>query len=110
MEILIEAFLIIIVTLSFVLVSLTSEKQDLQSPQCTLCEKFFSNVNLKQSKFQEHFGNRHGGVDVVGHSENLCELKEPVLIKIVGGCEARTKLFYGCRSEKGWEPLNYRIQ
>jgi len=39
--------------------------EDLQKPQCMLCEPVFSNADLKHSKLEEHFNNRHGGPSLV---------------------------------------------
>ena len=36
-------------------------KDGTQRPQCVLCGTMFSNANLKPSKLDEHFKNRHGG-------------------------------------------------
>ena len=38
-----------------------TEKDGTQRPQCVLCCTTFSNANLKPSKLDEHFQNRHGG-------------------------------------------------
>ena len=40
-----------------------TEKDGTQRPQCILCSTMFSNANLKPSKLDEHFKNRHGGKD-----------------------------------------------
>ncbi|XP_045120470.1 protein ZBED8-like [Portunus trituberculatus] len=40
-----------------------TEKGGTQRPQCILCTTLFSNANLKPSKFDEHFKNKHGGRD-----------------------------------------------
>ena len=40
-----------------------TEKDGTQRPQCVLCGTMFSNSNLKLSKLDEHFKNRHGGVN-----------------------------------------------
>jgi len=41
---------------TFILFSFASKKnEDLQKPQCMLCETVFSNVNLKPFKLQKHF-------------------------------------------------------
>ena len=40
-----------------------TEKDGTQRPQCVLCGTMFSNSNLKLSKLDEHFRNRHGGVN-----------------------------------------------
>ena len=40
-----------------------TEKDGTQRPQCVLCGTMFSNSNLKPSKLDEHFKNRHGGVN-----------------------------------------------
>ena len=45
----------------------TGATEDLQKPQCIFCNVVFSSANLKPSKLQEHFNNRHGGADVAGH-------------------------------------------
>ncbi|XP_037779480.1 protein ZBED8-like [Penaeus monodon] len=57
--------------------------EDLQKPQCMLCGTVFSNANLKPSKLQEHFNNRHE------------ELIKPCVLEMattVLGNEARKKL------------------
>ncbi|XP_076373033.1 protein FAM200C-like [Tachypleus tridentatus] len=41
----------------------TTEKDGTQHPQCILCSTLFSNANLKPSKLDEHFKNKHGGRD-----------------------------------------------
>ncbi|XP_076352731.1 protein FAM200C-like [Tachypleus tridentatus] len=41
----------------------TTEKDGTQRPQCILCSTLFSNANLKPSKLDEHFKNKHGGRD-----------------------------------------------
>ncbi|XP_076315070.1 protein FAM200C-like [Tachypleus tridentatus] len=41
----------------------TTEKDGTQRPQCILCSTLFSNANLKPSKLDEHFQNKHGGRD-----------------------------------------------
>ena len=53
--------------------------EDLQRP-CMLCETVLSNANLKLSKLQKHFDNQCGSANVLGHDENVCKLKDPVLI------------------------------
>ncbi|KAK3885513.1 hypothetical protein Pcinc_010254 [Petrolisthes cinctipes] len=40
-----------------------TEKDGTQRPQCILCSTLFSNANLKPSKLDEHFKNKHGGRD-----------------------------------------------
>lgn len=40
---------------------------ELQKPQCILCNAVFSDANMKPSKLQEHFNNKHGGGGVEGH-------------------------------------------
>jgi len=40
-----------------------------------LCETVFSNANLKPSKLQELFENRHGGADFLGHAEQSLRAK-----------------------------------
>ena len=40
-----------------------TEKDGTQRPQCVLCGTMFPNSNLKPSKLNEHFKNRHGGVN-----------------------------------------------
>lgn len=40
---------------------------ELQKPQCILCDAIFSNTNMKPSKLQEHFNNKHGVGGVEGH-------------------------------------------
>ena len=40
-----------------------TEKDGTQRLQCVLCGTMFSNSNLKPSKLDEHFKNRHGGVN-----------------------------------------------
>ena len=37
------------------------EKDGLQRPQCVLCSIMFSNSNLKPSKLEENFQNKHDG-------------------------------------------------
>jgi len=56
-----------------------SKTEDLENSQRMLCETVFSNPNLKPSKLQEHFYNRHDRTNVVGHDKNLCDLKQPIL-------------------------------
>ncbi|XP_076322307.1 protein FAM200C-like [Tachypleus tridentatus] len=41
----------------------TTEKDGTQRPQCILCSTLFSNANLKPSKLDEYFKNKHGGRD-----------------------------------------------
>jgi len=50
-----------------------------QRPQCVLCSTMFSNANMKPSKLNEHFRNRHGGRDAGNDIETL-RLKELDLI------------------------------
>ena len=45
----------------------TETVEGLQKPQYLFCNTVFSNANLKPSKLQEHFNNRHGGANVSGH-------------------------------------------
>ncbi|XP_045117651.1 protein ZBED8-like [Portunus trituberculatus] len=40
-----------------------TEKDGTQRPQCILCITLFSNANLKPSKLDEHFKNKHDGRD-----------------------------------------------
>ena len=49
--------------------------EDLHKPQCMLCGTVFSNANLKPSKLQEHFNNRHGGANVAGHDVKSLQAK-----------------------------------
>ena len=44
-----------------------TENDELQKPQCILCNAVFSNANMKPSKLQEHFSNKHGGSGVESH-------------------------------------------
>ncbi|CAM1324282.1 ZBED8 (predicted) [Pycnogonum litorale] len=53
----------------------TGKPEDLQKPQCMLCDTVFSNANLKPSKLQEHFNNRHGGADLAGHDVESLKVK-----------------------------------
>ncbi|XP_059843705.1 protein FAM200C-like [Hypanus sabinus] len=48
----------------------------LQKPQYILCSVVFSNSNLKPSKLQEHFKNKHGGADVEGHDVGSLKIKK----------------------------------
>ena len=48
-----------------------TEKDDTQHPQCVLCSIMFSNANLKPSKFDEHFKNKHGDRDAGNDIETL---------------------------------------
>ena len=38
--------------------SMVSEKNETERPQCILCSKVLSNVNLKPSRLKEHLDNR----------------------------------------------------
>ena len=52
----------------------TKEADGTGRPQCILCSTVFSNANLKPSRLNEHFNNRHGGTDA-GHDLNSLNIK-----------------------------------
>ena len=51
-----------------------TEADGTQRPQCILCSTVFANANLKPSRLNEHFNNRHGGTDA-GHDLNSLKIK-----------------------------------
>ena len=51
-----------------------TEADGTQRPQCMLCSIVFANANLKSSRLNEHFNNRHGGTDA-GHDLNSLKIK-----------------------------------
>ena len=44
---------------------------EVEKPQCILCDVVFCNAYLKPLKFSEHFRNKHGGVEVGYDAETL---------------------------------------
>ena len=53
-----------------------TEKDGTQRPHCVLCGTMFSNANFKPSKLDEHFKNRHGGVNA---GNNIATLQAKAL-------------------------------
>jgi len=51
-----------------------TEKDGTQTPQCILCSTVFTNANLKPSRLNEHFNNRHGGAKS-GNDFNTLKIK-----------------------------------
>lgn len=51
-----------------------TEKDGTQRPQCILCSTVFTNANLKPSRLNEHFNNRHGGAKS-GNDFNTLKIK-----------------------------------
>jgi len=51
--------------------SCATEKDGTQRLQCVLCSTMFSNANMKPSKLNEHFRNRHGSRDAGNDIETL---------------------------------------
>ncbi len=49
--------------------------EDLQNPQCILCDTVLSNSNLKPSSLQKHFNNVHGGADVTRNDVGSLKVK-----------------------------------
>ena len=51
--------------------TMTKSSDGDERPQCILCNVLFSNANMKPSRLQEHFNNKHGGVKPGQDSESL---------------------------------------
>lgn len=49
--------------ITFSMASCVTKNDGMQQPQCILCRTLFSNANLKPSKLDDLFKNRHGGRD-----------------------------------------------
>ena len=48
-----------------------STVDEVEKPQCILCDVVFCNANLKPSKLSEHFRNKHGEVEAGYDAETL---------------------------------------
>jgi len=90
---------------TYVSVALASEKQHLQKPQCMFYDAVFSNANLKQSKLQELFEDRHGEANVVGH-ESLRAKRA----SLDSRAATLPKLGFVLTNHRGWLHAKWRLK